>query len=197
MPNWCSTQYVLVSEYKEQLDELHSIMEEFESMKRESLPNGFGNTWLGNLVDALGADWQKVYCRGSWSNLNHGINTYGEHFLSFDTEHAWSRPDEVEELIREKFPEIDIYFFEEEPGMCILQTNDSDGKYFPEEYLLDIWDDSYEYCTLEDALKRLSEYLNRDFKTYDEASESVSEYNEKAEAEGSENYINFRKVDIV
>ena len=69
MPNWAYSQYIATGD-KEQLKKLHSIMSELEDMKAPGLyENGFGSTWLGNLVIMLGGDWKQVYCRGSWDNL--------------------------------------------------------------------------------------------------------------------------------
>lgn len=48
MPNWAYTQYHCDGD-KEQLKQLHSIMEELESMKAPGLhENGFSQTWLRN-----------------------------------------------------------------------------------------------------------------------------------------------------
>ena len=186
MPNWCTTQYVLVSRDKESIDEISTIMQEIESGKRESLENGFGNSWLGNLVHALGADWTKVYCRGWFYQLSSGedfrkLGHKGEYYLAFDTEHAWSRPFEVEDLIKEKYPEIDIYFFEEELGMGIFQTNDEDGSYFGSRYLIDIEETGeYEYYDKEeDALKPLIAYFKRDFSSWEEAEAFAEDHNDK------------------
>lgn len=69
MPNWAYTQYIATGD-KEQLQKLLAVMDELECMKAPGLhENGFGPTWLGNLVIKLGGDWEKVYCRGSWDNL--------------------------------------------------------------------------------------------------------------------------------
>ena len=40
-----------------------------KEQKEPSVPNGFGKTWLGCLVNALGGDYNKIHCRGDWSNL--------------------------------------------------------------------------------------------------------------------------------
>lgn len=66
MPNWCSSSYVLVGSADE-VKELYGIMKKLEQRKKVSIENGFGITWLGCLVDALGEDWKKVSCRGECS----------------------------------------------------------------------------------------------------------------------------------
>ena len=134
MPNWCYTRYVVDGDRK-QIEELHSIMAELESMESPLHENGFGTTWLGNLVIKLGGDWKKIYCRGSWENLD-----LTESGLYFTTETAWNELNEVRHLIEEKFPKLLIYYQAEEPGMGIYQTNDNTGQYFPEEFMLDVED---------------------------------------------------------
>lgn len=68
MPNWCSSSYVIEGDKKE-VKKLYGIMHGLEKRKTPAVENGFGTAWLGCLVNALGADWNKVYCRGDWSNL--------------------------------------------------------------------------------------------------------------------------------
>lgn len=64
MPNWCSTSYVLSSS-KENIDKLHGVMSELQSMDKPFSENGFGPNWLGCLVDRLGGNHEEVWCRGS------------------------------------------------------------------------------------------------------------------------------------
>lgn len=91
MPNWAYTMYHATGD-KEQLKKLHSIMSELEGMKAPGLhKNGFGATWLGNLVIKLGGDWEKVYCRGYWDNLL----LHDDGSISFSVESAWDEPNEV------------------------------------------------------------------------------------------------------
>jgi hypothetical protein BACCOPRO_01443 len=68
MPNWCSTAYVIDGDAKE-VKQLYELMKGLEERETPSVENGFGTTWLGCLVDVLGGDWNKIYCRGDWSNL--------------------------------------------------------------------------------------------------------------------------------
>ena len=55
-------------------------------------------------------------------------------------------------LILSNSESLRIFYQSEEPGMCIFQTNDSLGTYFPERWLLDWCDEAknlylYEYFT--------------------------------------------------
>ena len=132
MPNWCSSSYVIEGDEKE-VKELYRIMDGLEKRKTPSVENGFGTTWLGSLVDALGADRNKVYCRGDWNSLEMGQDT-----LRFSTETAWGPCNEVFDLVRQKFPSLSYYYLSEEPGMGVFQTNDADGRHFTDKYRADI-----------------------------------------------------------
>ena len=94
MPNWCSSSYVIEGDKKE-VKKLYGIMHGLEKRKTPAVENGFGTAWLGCLVNAFGADWNKVYCRGDWSNLEMEQDT-----LKFSTETAWGPCNEVFDLIR-------------------------------------------------------------------------------------------------
>lgn len=115
-------------------------MDELECMKEPLHPNGFGASWLGNLVIKLGRDWNKVYCRGSWDDL-----TFNGEEITFHVESAWGELNEVRELIEEHFPDIKLYFQSEEPGMGLYTTNDDTGQYFPDQFYLWVEDEDTEY----------------------------------------------------
>lgn len=156
MPNWCSTAYAIDGDAKE-VKQLYELMKELEEREKPSVENGFGTTWLGCLVDALGEDWQKVCCRGSWS----GLEMDGD-VLRFFTETAWSPCNETFDLVREAFPSLYYYFQAEEPGMGIYETNDEYGAYFSDKYFLDVCTPEEEYFSeyfekQEDALVWLEE----------------------------------------
>lgn len=137
MPNWAYTSY-LVKGSSEEVAALHKIIQDLEAREESYLPNGFGKLWLGNLVSILGGDWEKIYCRGHI--LDYSLQ---EDILRMNVESAWGEMDETRHFLQTKFPSLEIYFQTEEPGMCIFQTNDVAGAYFPERWLLD-WNDEKE-----------------------------------------------------
>ncbi len=155
MPNWCYTQYKIKGSESE-VAALYKSIQTLEQREESLLPNGFGKLWLGNLVHALGADWNDIYCRGQILdyNLDNGL-------LVINTETAWGEMSEVRHLIQSKYPSLQIFFQTEEPGMCIFQTNDRTGEYFPERWLLD-WNDEQNSLYLWEYFKDLPaviEYL--------------------------------------
>ncbi len=132
MPNWCNTAYTLVGD-KEELDALHKTMSELEQSDQPTEPLRFGSTWLGNLVEALGGDPKDIRCRGEWQNLD-----YRGGAITFNTETAWSPCNEVWDLVRSRYPSIDYYFLAEECGNCLYLTNDAEGLYYPERYVVEM-----------------------------------------------------------
>ena len=177
MANLAYTQYHAVGD-KEQLQKLHSIMDELEGMKDPGLhENGFGKTWLGNLVIKLGGDWEKVYCRGSWDNLL----LHEDSAVSFTVESAWDELNEVRHFIEEKFPDIHLYYQCEEAGMGIYQTNDDTGQYFPEKYYLWVEDGETMYHnTLDDLIKDVEETTgSKNLKTLDSCKKALETYSRK------------------
>lgn len=174
MPNWAYTQYIATGD-KEQLKKLHSVMTELEDMKVPGLhENGFGSTWLGNLVIKLGGNWKQVYCRGSWDNLL----LHEEGTVSFSVESAWGELYDVRKFIEEQFPGVRLYFQCEESGMCIYQTNDDTGQYFPEKYYLWVEDGETEYYTTLEALANEVENItgSKNLKTLDSCKKALETY---------------------
>ena len=171
-PNWCYSQYHATGD-KEQLDKLHSIMSVLENMKSPGLhENGFGSTWLGNLVIKLGGDWKKIYCRGSWDNLM--LHYDGE--ISFCVESAWAELDEVRHFIEKKFPDIKLYYQSEEPGLGIYITNDDTGQYFPEQYYLWVENGTTDYYDNLDSLIHDVETGSKNLKTLDFCRKTLETY---------------------
>lgn len=182
MPNWCSTRLTLIGERKD-LKALYKIMRKLESYKKPAVPNGFGTTWLGCLVHALGGDWEKVYCRGDWSELELQADE-----LSFNTMTAWEPCNEVMEFIREKFPSISYFYMAEESGLGYYVTNDAEGRFFPYRFKVSICDaesDCYEedFTSLDDALAYIRKCTDSEVSTAEELealNERLNELNEDA-----------------
>ena len=190
MPNWSLTNYAIIGDKKE-IRSLYGKMKWLESRQEPFLPNGFGKTWLGCLVKSLGGNPEKVYCRGQWSNLKLSGGR-----LTFDVEHAWSRPDEVEELIADRYPSLSIYFLEEELGMDIFQTNDAYGEFFTQTVILDDEQEGMEYYTQEEALKKISELKGEPVTDWEQAEAFLDALNSCQDEEGAEGHVWLHRADI-
>lgn len=126
MPNICTAYYVIEGEKKE-LDALYETMTSLQAMEQPLVENGFGPTWLGCLVKALGKNPEEVLCRGEWLELERADDTLR---MTFET--AWTPCYEVAALMKSTYPSLHIYYKAEEPGNGIYVKNDVEGKYFPE-----------------------------------------------------------------
>lgn len=141
MPNWCNTAYAIEGDAQE-VKALYELMKGLEEQEKPTVENGFGTAWLGCLVNALGEDWHETSCRGCWGclELDNGV-------LTFRTETAWAPCNEVFDLAREKYPSLRYYYQAEEPGTGCYCTNDSEGVYFPERYLVELLTDKDDWET--------------------------------------------------
>lgn len=144
MPNWSATNYVVTGD-KNELQKFADIVNSLPS-KKVVHENGFGKLWLGNLVALLGGSWDKGHFRGvidtdpdlcacfvgpSESEEFHPLvvednDTVGA-ILRFSTMTAWSRSDDLEELLKANFPSMGInYKTTDEFGNFYL-IHDPDG----------------------------------------------------------------------
>lgn len=184
MPNWCNTSYVVTGDENEVCD-LYEKMRSLEEREESLVENGFGKTWLGNLVTLLGGDWNTVYCRGEWEYIEKDEDGEGNVILRFSVTSAWSDPDDTINFLKRKYPSLAFYFIAEEPGMGYYATNDVEGDFFPERYYFSEPDDpepyNYEEDEFDDFLRDVGNFLGKELKSIAEAEAAVCEYNKDKE----------------
>lgn len=178
MPNWCNTNHTIVGEKKE-LSEIYRLMKRLEGMKTPLVKNDFGSEWLGCLVVALGRRWEQYRCRGYWFSLE-----YHDGVITFDTATAWCPMNEVFDLLCEKYPSTSHYYYAEETGCGIYETNDIDGEYYPDRFCVDICtSDESSHCEyfekLKDALEWISEMEEHKFNSRKEVEEYFNEHSKE------------------
>ena len=192
MANWCSYSARIISDDSDELKSLYDLMKRLEEMETPLVENGFGNAWFGCLVTALGGDWEKISCRGDWECLE-----FDGKVLSFEADCAWYRFPDLEEFILKKFPSLKLYYYCEEPGMGIYETNDKDGVFFKARFMLDIYDDDIYYLETEDeVLDLLNKKFLKELKTMDEVTDFIVSYNEESENAGSDRYIWMNQIEV-
>ena len=184
MANWCYTSYVIDGKRKE-VQSLFSKMNNLENRRKPLVDNSFGKTWLGCLVTKLGADWQKVYCRGSWSDLD-----WNGAILRFNTETAWGPMNEVFKLIKETYPSLEIYYQAEEDGNGVYCSNDVEGRYFKDHYRIE-HDCCYEYfSTLDGLAEYVSGIIGKEVKTMDDINAAIETWNNATDDYDAMIYLN-------
>ena len=190
MPNWCETTYICVGEEKE-LSQLYDMLVKMSKNAAPTIPNGFGNMWLGELVNMLGCDWEKFACRGEVIDFDMDDTT-----LRIIQGTAWCEQEGVRQAIERRFPSIKVYFRDEEPGMGIFCTNDAEGLYFSEKYFVDDGEE-VDYCEDLDELKNVIESITGDSLEcdIDAIQKAITAYNEKNE--DNDKYIELLVSSIV
>ena len=184
MPNWCSTSYVIDGKRKE-VQSLFSKMNNLENRRKPLVSNTFGKRWLGCLVTKLGGDWQKVYCRGSWSDLD-----WNGAILRFNTETAWGPMDEVFRFIKKQYPSLEIYWQAEEDGNGVYCSNDVEGRYFKDRYRIE-HDCCYEYFSTLDGLSEyVSGIIGKEVKTMDDINAAIETWNNATDDYDAMIYLN-------
>lgn len=127
MPNWCSTTITINSSSEQKAKELYELLDEWTTTP--CIENGFGNSWLGNIVQRSGLDTYDMenhtfhkgyYPRGSvtWLNLS-------DCQISMDTETAWTPKLRVFVDLLDKYdPDAELIYTAEECGCELFYTND-------------------------------------------------------------------------
>lgn len=141
MSNHCYTNITINHEDTNRLKTLYNLIEEWTSKNYRE--NGFGLSWLGNVVGNSGIDSSdenkdfSVRCRGSIIYMDFN----GDQII-IDTETAWVPMMKMWIKVLEKYlPDAELIYSAEEPGCGIFWTNDPCiiGK-----YLIDSWNNDIE-----------------------------------------------------
>ena len=141
MPNWCFSKYAFftTNENKDELLRLHTNLSAIMETPSE-IENGSEPGWLGKVAIKHGLDWEKISCRGSIEHLED--YEPGSSFFTLDCDTAWTPMDELWEAVIAQYEGLSYVYIAEEPGMGIFVNTDTEGIYFPEKYLMEIYGDA-------------------------------------------------------
>jgi hypothetical protein len=147
MPNWCFSSYVFEGK-KEEIADLHKKLQSLTELPTPLVENDFGKLWLGCVVTLFGGDWNVINCHGNIDSLNEPKET----ILSLTTSTAWSDIPEVWDFVLKQYPSVKYYFCAEESGNCYYSTNDKEGKFFSDRFIVEQDDADTEYYSDESEL---------------------------------------------
>ena len=190
MANQSDVVYKCIGDPKE-VRSLYKIINANDKRKTSRVKNGFGTLWIGNIIDALGEDWEKLRCRGEIIGYHIENN-----LLTIYQSTAWCEQEGFRECIEKKFPSIKVYYREEEPGCDVYYTNDADRNYFPERYLLNNNDELLYFNTIEEAAEYVSGIVNQKVEANMEAIEKALD-NYEEEHEDDDVYFSFHEFQVV
>ena len=185
MADWASTSYAIEGS-KSDLQKVFNAIDGFVKGNMKPVAEKAAKEWEGNVLTALGATEEQVeecYLRGF-------IEEYeldGE-ALRIDAQEAWGATD-FRHILGKLMPELTIYYIVEEAGCDVFATNDIDGKYFSERYLVDAYvknKDFYEYF---DTEKQMKSFVSSLIEKEDFTEEDIEAWNEEHEDDDSYIYI--------
>lgn len=139
-------------------------------------------------------DDTKVYLGGTiedepWYDDGGALHLYAEE--------RWGLQD-FNDLLEKHFPDIKVYWVVEEPNMKIYETNDVEGKYFSDRFLVDACIDGiyfYEYFKDEPSIYK---WLSGKTGGRINSKEAVTKFNSVCEnSEDDDNYIYINKFKVV
>ena len=187
MANCCYVIYKCVGK-REQLDELNAALHLMMDRKMPALEAKWGSTWLGWLVAALYGDVDDNKLRGRILDFN-----YDGEVLTINQETDWEEQWWLRDFLKDKFPDIDIYYREEEPSADVFGTNDAEGRFFPHRYLLESNDDAQYFHTLEEAAETVADIVGHEVApTEEEIDEALDDFMEEHE----EAFFSFHHIKI-
>lgn len=193
MANWAYTDYVIEGP-KETLEKMH------EAILHHEVEESSSDDWEGNVLNTLGIKWEKRQPDGSGYYMRGFIQEdtveLDDNTLRFSAEEAWGATD-FNEVLEKSISGIKVYYFVEELGCEIFATNDKEHKYFLEKYYVDTCiNEEYdsEYFETEDEMY---EWLSNSTDGKINSPKKVEEFNDKADEEGSEDFIHIFKIKTV
>lgn len=194
MANWAYTSYAIEGN-KESLEKI------YKAILHPDVKENSTESWEGNVLRALGIEWEDGTPNGKGKYLRGFINDgpwWGddEHtFIRFEAEEAWNVTD-LDEILMENFKDVKVYWITEEEGMGIFATNDKDGKYFPQRFYVDTciagdYNSDY-FKEKKDVYRWLSKITKGTIKTQ----EDVNVFNSERE-EDYDNFIYIHEFKVI
>lgn len=185
MANWASTSYRIEGS-KSDLERVFGVIDDFIKGRVASTREDATADWEGNIVKALGAMDEEIdnnYLRGFIQDYELDGDT-----IRIEAEEAWGATD-FRHVLGKLMPDLTIYYIVEEAGCEVFATNDTDGKYYPERYLVDAYvkdTDYYEYFETE---KQMKSFVSSLLEKKDFTEEDIEAWNEEHEDDDSYIYV--------
>ena len=183
MPNWNTTDYTLYGN-KENIKRLYTDLKKTVDIDRtkESKPFTFlGNSyWLGYIKKSLLPDVEEeLPVRGEISYIEEDIEDHDNDMasLKLTTETAWVACSELMDMIAGKY-DLQLFYYSEEPGCEIFETNDLEGQFYSFRYMVDSEKEGIEYYdTFEQVAEAIAKMTGIRLNNISEADDKLSAFN--------------------
>ena len=183
MPNWNTTDYTLYGN-KDNIKRLYTDLKNTVDIDRtkESKPFTFlGNSyWLGYIKKSLLPEVEEeLPARGEISYIEEEIEDHDNDMasLKLTTETAWVACSELMDKIAEKY-DLQLFYYSEEPGCEIFETNDLEGQFYSFRYMVDSEKEGIEYYdTFEQVAEAIAKMTGIRLNNTSEADDKLSAFN--------------------
>jgi hypothetical protein len=183
MPNWNTTDYTLYGN-KDNIKRLYTDLKNTVDIDRtkESKPFTFlGNSyWLGYIKKSLLPEVEEeLPVRGEISYIEEDIEDHDNDMasLKLTTETAWVACSELMDKIAGKY-DLQLFYYSEEPGCEIFETNDLEGQFYSFRYMVDSEKEGIEYYdTFEQVAEAIAKMTGIRLNNISEADDKLSAFN--------------------
>ena len=185
MANWASTSYRIEGSESD-LKKVYDVIDNFVSGKSKPVLEDASKEWEGNIVKALGASDEQLkesYLRGFIEEYELDGDV-----IRINAEEAWGATD-FRHILGKLMPELIIYYIVEEAGCDVFATNDIDGKYFPEQYLVDAYVKDADYYEYFETKGQMKDFVSSLIGKEDFTDEDIEAWNEEHEDDDSYIYV--------
>ncbi|AKU70302.1 hypothetical protein [Prevotella fusca] len=185
MANWASTSYRIEGSESD-LKKVYDVIDNFVTGKSKPVLEDASKEWEGNIVKALGASDEQLkesYLRGFIEEYELDGDV-----IRINAEEAWGATD-FRHILGDLMPELTIYYIVEEAGCDVFATNDIDGKYFPEQYLVDAYVKDADYYEYFETEKQMRDFVSTMIDKEDFTDEDIEAWNEEHEDDDSYIYV--------
>ena len=185
MANWASISYRIEGSESD-LKKVYDVIDNFVTGKSKPVLEDASKEWEGNIVKALGASDEQLkesYLRGFIEEYELDGDV-----IRINAEEAWGATD-FRHILGNLMPELTIYYIVEEAGCDLFATNDIDGKYFPEQYLVDAYVKDADYYEYFETKGQMKDFVSSLIGKEDFTDEDIEAWNEEHEDDDSYIYI--------
>ena len=185
MANWASTSYRIEGSESD-LKKVYDVIDNFVTGKSKPVLEDASKEWEGNIVKALGASDEQLkesYLRGYIEEYELDGDV-----IRINAEEAWGATD-FRHILGNLIPELTIYYIVEEAGCDVFATNDIDGKYFPEQYLVDAYVKDADYYEYFETKGQMKDFVSSLIGKEDFTDEDIEAWNEEHEDDDSYIYV--------
>ena len=183
MPNWCITEYAFYGEEKNALrllDDIKSLPTRIKDTNNDVFSYIGNPYWLGYIRSELLSEVnENIYMRGEISYIDDCLCLLenGMAAVKFSTETAWCACTELMYFLANKYS-LQVYYYSEEPGMGIVETNDENCMFFAFRYMIDSDSEGIEYYNdFDEVADTIEEITGIRISDMSEIKEKLSSFN--------------------